>query len=181
MKWNEFLTRFLIVPAVLAAPLLARLFRGRATGAAYVLVAAITVGLTITHDQTKPLASPYGRPWEATPVQALELARDPTVAAALAAYDKLVPAGACVGAVIGPDEPAYLLYGPRLSHHVVFLSVNDAVLPSLRAGLFYVVISTGPDHWVAGRYRAAGWRIRPLGSYWLLASEPDARSGACSA
>jgi len=180
VAWVPFLVRFFLVPAGLTAPLLARLFRGRATTAAYLAVAALVVGLTITHDQSKPLESAYGRPWHYTQLEALSVNSDGYLAAALAAYDEDVPARACVGAVLGPDEPSYLLYGPRFEHHVVFLSVDDAVLPALRQGLFYVVISTGNDSWVAGRFRSAGWTVRPLGSYWLLASEPDAAGGSCA-
>ena len=180
VSWNLFLMRFFLVPVVLAAPLLARLFRGRATTAAYLVVAAITVGLTIIHDQTKPLEGAFGRPWHLTPVEAIDVAQDPATATALAAYDRLVPEHACVGAVLGSEEPSYLLFGPNLRHHVVYLSVNDAVLPALRDGLFYIVISTGPDRWVAGDFKSRGWRIRPLGRYWLLASEPHARAGICA-
>ncbi len=179
--WVPFLIRYFIIPAALGAPLLARLFRNRATTAAYVAVAALVIGLTITRDQSKPFASPYGKAWQLDEQQALYVNSDSYVADALGAYERLVPPGACVGAVLGPDEPAYLLYGPRLSHHVEYLSVDDAVLPSLRNGLFYVVISTGADRWVAGSFRVAGWRIRPLGSYWLLATEPHAAAGRCSA
>ena len=106
---------------------------------------------------------------------------DPATATALVAFDRLVPAHACVGAVLGPDEPSDLLFGPSLAHRVVYLKVNDAVLPALDDGLFYVVISTGPDRWAAGTFAHAGWRIRPLGTYWLLASAPHATTGVCGA
>jgi hypothetical protein len=181
VAWVPFLVRFFLVPAGLTAPLLARLFRGRATTAAYLVVAALVVGLTVTRDQSKPFESAYGPPWRYTQSDALSVNSDGYLASALAAYDEDVPARACVGAVLGPDEPSYLLYGPRLEHHVVFLSVNDAVLPALRQGLFYVVVSTGNDSWVAGRFRSAGWIVRPLGAYWLLASEPHAAGGSCAA
>jgi hypothetical protein len=181
-KWNAFLPRFLLVPAVLTAPLLARLFRDRATTAAYIVVAAVTIGLTITHVQSKPLSSTYGRPWHLTRVDALGVAGDPNVARALAALDRLVPARACVGAVLGPAEPSYLLWGAKLERRVLYLSVNHGtVLAAYRAGLFYVVISTGRNRWVAGNFRSSGWIVRPLGRYWLLAAEPhtSSSSGTC--
>lgn len=181
--WVPFLIRYFLLPAGLAAPLLARLFRGRVTTAAYLVVAAITVGLTITHDQPKPLDNPYGygRPWNLTEVHALDTNSDVGAAAALAAYDELVPPRACVGAVLGTNEPSYLLFGPHLEHHVVFLSVNGALAASISNGLFFVVITTGTNSWVAADFRAAGWIIRPLGGLWLLASEPHATTGACTA
>ena len=43
--------------------------------------------------------------------QALQYVSDPNVASADAAYESLVPAGACVGAVLSSSEPSYLLWG----------------------------------------------------------------------
>ena len=181
--WVPFLIRYFLIPAVLAAPLLARLFRSRATTAAYLGVAAISIVVTIAQDQPKPFNNPYGfgRPWNLTQVTALATNSDAYIGAALADYNKLVPAHACVGAVIDTNEPSYLLFGPKLQHHVVFLSSNDTVLAALRHGLFYVVITTGVDRPVADRFKEAGWRIRPLAGYWLLASERNAGGGTCTA
>jgi MFS family permease len=179
--WVPFLIRYFLIPAVIAAPLLARLFRTRGTTAAYLVVAAISIGVTIAHDQPKPFNNPYGfgRPWNLTQVTALATNSDAYIGAALADYDRLVPAHACVGAVIDTNEPSYLLFGPKLEHHVVFLSSNDTVRTALDKGLFYVVITTGVDRPVADRFREAGWRIRPLAGYWLLASERRAGDGSC--
>jgi len=175
-KWNEFLTRFLLVPVVLAAPLLAVVFRSRVVGAAFSVVAVLVAAVTMQHIQSKPLQL---RPWTFSQARALEVAQSPQVAAALVAYDRLVPPHACVGAVLDTDEPAYLLFGPRLRHRVAFLSVSSAVRDAVSDGLFYVVITTGTNRWAAGSFRDSGWRIRPLGRYWLLASEPKAATGAC--
>ena len=93
-----------------------------------------------------------------------------------------MPPHACVGGVIDTNQPSYLLYGPHLEHHVDFLAAGDAVEPAVRDGLFYVVISTGADAPVADAFRAAGWRIEPLGTYWLLASDPHgAGTDGCGA
>jgi hypothetical protein len=177
-KWNEFLTRFMVVPAVLAAPLLAYLFSRRLATVAYVAVASFVGALTITHMQAKPLSA---RPWHFSQARAIEEAQDPDAARALADFQRLVPPRACVGAVLGLDEPAYVLFGPRFRHHVEFLPVTDAVHQSLLKALFYVVISTGPDRGAAKDFRDAGWKVRPLGPYWLLASEPHATTGDCGA
>jgi hypothetical protein len=177
-RWNEFLTRFLVVPVVLAAPLLAYLFGRRLAAVSWAAVASFVGILTITHMEAKPLNA---RPWSFSQVRALRQAQDPAPAAALAAFERLVPPGACVGAVLGVDEPAYVLFGPRFRHHVEFLPSTGTVHQSLLDALFYVVISTGPNRPVAKAFRAAGWRIRPLGRYWLLASEPNATTGECGA
>jgi hypothetical protein len=36
------------------------------------------------------------------------------------------------------------------------------------------------DRPVADRFQEAGWRVRPLAGYWLLASERRAGDGSCS-
>jgi hypothetical protein len=172
--WAPFLIRYFLVPAVLTAPLLARLFRGQATTAAYLTAATITIGLTITHNQAKPLTSPYGygHPWNLTQQTALDENAASGTAASLASYDTVVPAHACVGAVLSPNDPFYLLFGPRLEHRLVFLPVSNAVDPALEHGLSYVVFTTGPDSWDAVMFRAVGWNIRTLAGNWRLATRP---------
>ena len=175
-KWNEFIARFLLVPVVLSAPVLALLFRSRAAIAAFLVVTATVATLTVTHVQGRPFEL---HPWRFTQVRALDVAQDEPVAQALTAFQRLVPEHACVGAVLGIDEPAYLLFGNGLQRRVRFYKVVDPVRQALIDGVFYVVISTGPNRWVAGSFRRAGWRIDRLGSYWLLAAEPHATSGTC--
>ena len=54
-------------------------------------------------------------------------------ARALTDYRRLVPPRACVGAILGPFDPSYLLFGPRLEHRVVYLSPGgNPVLDALR-------------------------------------------------
>jgi hypothetical protein len=179
--WSVYTVHFLIMPAVVAAPLLAVLVRQRAAAAVWCGVAALVVALTVAHDQAKPLQSPYGLgpPWQLSQWSSLVTNSRTDNADSLLAYERLVPPHACVGAVVEGNEPSYLLYGPRLNHRVYFLSVYDALDEALRQGLFYVVITTGSDRWAADGFRHAGWSIRPLGTNWLLASERHAGSGAC--
>jgi hypothetical protein len=179
LSFNIFVTRFLVVPVALMAPLLGRLFRGRAEIAAYLVAASIVGGLVIVYDRTKPLAGPGPAPWHLTQVEALQQAGVPHVAAAEAALEKLVPPHACVGAILGPSEPAYLLAGSDLGRKVVYLSVYDPLHEALLKSLFYVVISNGANRYAAEAFRQAGWNIRLLGKYWILASEPRATTGEC--
>ena len=189
-QWGPYLIHYFLVPVVLMAPLLASLFRGRAATAAYAAVAALTIGLTLAHEQQHPLTSPYGygHPWDLTMQTALYQNSYGPNATALGAYDRLVPAHACVGAVlINDSEPSYLLFGPDLEHHIVFLPVFDALNWDLQHGygLFYIVLDTGPHSVDANTLRAAGWTIRTLSTGWLgwqLASRPHYRTiGTCSA
>ena len=126
-KYNIWITRFMIVPAALSAPLFGHLLRSRAAVCAVLAVAALTVGLALQNDDNKPLAGVVGRPWNLDQLGALResdaepLGRE--VAAALVAYKRLVPAGSCVGAVLDPDEWSYPLWGPRLQNRVVLPAV----------------------------------------------------------
>lgn len=182
-KYNWFLTRFLLVPAVVSAPLFAYLFRSRFVTAAFLVVGGTLAGMVVTQDPARPLDGRFGfgRPWQLTQVQAAYLTDERGVGDAVAAYQRLVPAGACVGAVLDGNEPAYFLSGPRLGHRVVYLPVAGALTDAYRQYLSYVVVSTGPDRWAAGTFRRGRWKVEPLGSYWLLAVAPHAGDGACKA
>ena len=179
--WVPFLIRYFTLPAVLTAPLLAALFRSRLAGAAYLLVATVSVALTLVHDQPKPLESPYGfgRPWDLTQVEAVDQISDPGGANALAAYERLVPARACVGAVLGENEPSYLLFGPHLEHRVIFLDNSDPAPPAEADGLTYVVVSSQAPGPGADSFLAAGWKMEPLAGGWNLAVDPHHRSRSC--
>jgi hypothetical protein len=139
----------------------------------------VTLFLALTDDWSKRFLGHAGRPWTLSQVGALKaFPAQPTgsiVARALAAYDRSVPPGACVGAVLDPDEPSYVLWGPSLTRRVVFLPSLDAVGQAYRNGLRYVVVSTGVNAPVAKAFAAAGWRVKPLGSYWQLAVSPSGR------
>jgi hypothetical protein len=180
--FNYFMTRFLVVPAVLVSPLFARLFFSRIAIGAYFVVALIVVGMIVLQNPLRPFDGRYGfgRPWQLSQAQAVFLTDEKGVGAATAAYDRLVPRRACVGAVLGSNEPAYLLSGPKLEHRVVYLPVNDAIVRAYKNLLSYVVISTGPDKWAARQFRRQGWTIRSLGGYWLLAVAPHAADGICT-
>ena len=179
--FNYFMTRFLIVPAALTAPLAARLLGTPAARAAFLAVGTLIVAQVVTQDPSHPLHSAYGRPWQLTQVDAAYLTDERGVGAAVAALGRTVPPQACVGAVLGGDEPAYFLSGPRLGRRVVYLPVADALDQAYRRSLSYVVVSTGPNRWAAGTFRRRGWRVLPLGGYWLLAVAPHAGGGDCRA
>ncbi len=177
--YNPYLTRFVLVPAALTAPLLAVLFRSAAVGAALLAVAAATAYVTLTHDSSKPLAA---RPWKLDQAQVMDYAAEPANGPALAAYDRLVPAGACVGAVVGPDDPAYLLYGPALSRRVVYLPPGAGPAAARRDRVAYVVATGGAGPGALEAFGGAGWRTASLAGAWELARDPHpaARAGGCA-
>jgi hypothetical protein len=184
IAWNPFLIRFLVVPAVLTAPLLAHLFRGLATTTAYCAVAGLVVVLTLTHDQGKPFDPASGKPWGVSQVGALEMNRNPyqrDIAASYDAFRRAVPDDACVGAVVDNYEPSFLLFGPDLGRRVVYLTTEGPYERAIRNGLWHVVVTTGVNRHVADRFAEAGWRVQPIGDYWLLASAPGPDPGTCRA
>jgi hypothetical protein len=185
-KYNVWICRFLMVPVVLTAPLFAALCRSRAAAAALLVLGGLTFAFALTDDAAKKIGSPAGRPWTLSQVGAMKaFPAQPTgtiVATALAAYNRAVPPDACVGAVLDPDEPAYLLWGPELRRRVVFLPSLDALSRAIRDDLPYVVVSTGVNAPVARTFAQAGWNVHPLGSYWQLAVAPRAgRAAVCHA
>jgi hypothetical protein len=179
--FNYFMTRFLIVPAALVAPLAARLLGTPAARAAFLAVGALVVAQVVARDPSHPLRGAYGPPWYLTQVDAAYLTDEPRVGDAVAALGREVPPRACVGAVLGSNEPAFFLAGPRLERRVVYLPVADALDQAYRRGLSYVVVSRGQNSWAAGSFRQHRWRISSLGGYWLLAVAPYAGAGDCTA
>ena len=160
-KYNIWITRFLIVPVVLDRTALRRDLpqptrragRDRRRG---------SDGRLHTRGRRKqetrrPLRQARGT---CPRLQALEeFAAQPTgqiVAASLVAYDRLVPPRACVGAVLDPDEPAYLLWGPQLRHQGVLPALARPRSKSAYSrDLEYVVISTGVNAPVSKQFAAA--------------------------
>jgi hypothetical protein len=166
--WTPQLIRFFAIPVALAAPLLAWLFRGRATIAAYGAVAALTVSLTVIHDQGKPLHSPYGYgwAWNLSRTDALRTNARSDYAEELAGLDQAVPSG-CLGAIAGESDPIYYLYGSRFQRHIVYLPQGNPVTPALAHGLTKVVVSSNlPES--ANQLVLDGWKVRPIGGNWLL-------------
>jgi Glycosyltransferase family 87 len=171
VSYYDFLTRFLLVPVALTVPLLAMFFRRAAAGAAILAVAAVTVFLALDHDLVKPFSSVYGHPWQLSLPNAVRLNWQPAAGEALGELDQ--DAGnASVGAVIGPDEPSYLLFGETRNRHVTFLPPlpEHAVRAAKAEALPFVVIGAVPG--IADAFTRAGWRVQPIGIYWSLAIAP---------
>jgi hypothetical protein len=172
VKFNPWFSRFLIIPAALTAPLLAALLRGRVTSLAWLAVGFFVIALGITRLDTKRLVSPYGAPWHLSQEAALAEAGHAAPARALAAYDRIVPDGVQVGAVLTDGDPSYLLGGSDLGRRVLFLPQGggEALAAATRARLDYVVIADQiHQRPAARRFAEAGWTVHRLAGYWLLA------------
>jgi Glycosyltransferase family 87 len=181
--WVPFLIRYFLLPAVLTAPLLAYLASSRTVAAAWLAVAAISIGFTITNDQPKPLVNPYGlgRPWNLTLANGLRTNSDSRWADALDAYAKHVPRGACVGVMPYTNEPVYLLYGTDLDHPIFYLPFPDPLGAARARVLSYVVVSSELPlaRQINAQFVQGGWQKRKLNDTWTLYSVPRAGSGQC--
>lgn len=166
--WTPLLMRFFVVPAALGAPLLAWLVPGRAAIAAYAVVAAVTVTLTVVHDQAKPLDDPYGfgRPWNLSQFFALRTNSQGEGAAEVAGLDRALPSG-CLGAIVRESDPVYLLYGSHFQRHVVYLPQGNPVTPAVEKGLAAVVVNSDLEH-SADQLVQDGWSVRAIGGKWVL-------------
>ena len=182
-KSNPWLSRFLIVPAALTAPLLATLFGRRIATLAIVIVASTTLGLALKRNELKPLQYATGRPWQLTQARAVELTWKSRAGRTVERLDALVAKRACLGAILDLDEPSYVLFGPRLERSVMFLPRKSAPQAAARAGIPYVVIGSGDVSQVAEEFRAGGWALRALNArseaYWTLAISPRGGTGRC--
>jgi hypothetical protein len=174
--YNPFLMRFLLVPVVLTAPLFGIVLRNRRAASALLVVGAVAALVTFRYDRTKPFNA---HPWRFTQINALGYISDSAVAPADAAYERLVPPDACVGAILGSDEPSYVLWGHDLRRRVYFLPSIGSLVEAYRHSLSYVVISVASNAASADQFTQAGWKVEDLGTYWLLASAPQKAASTC--
>ncbi len=170
--YNPVITRFLLVPVALTAPLFAHLFRTHVGTAALSVVAAVVAVAAVVLVWNKPIDSADGWFWQISQPESLALHDDADVAAALTAYNSLVPPRACVGVLFAQEDPSYLLYGSQLVHHIVYLPNIDPPDQARNLGLTDVVIGRYPETGNTSGFQSAGWTIRDLGTVWQLASRP---------
>jgi len=176
-KYNLWLARFLLVPAALAAPLLAVFGRRRLPAFTIAAVAVVQLALVHVHNQRKPLTATLPAPWNATQQQALRSTFRPGYAQVVTRLGRATPLP-CLGAVLQSDDPGFLLFGPRLQHRVEFLPARGAVEATRDRGLDDVVVGEFTE--TRRAFAAAGWALRPLASspdvHWALATAPSRRA-----
>jgi Glycosyltransferase family 87 len=177
-RYNPWLGRFLVIPVALTAPLVASLYRPRLVATAVALVASVTLVLAKVYDRYQPAT--VGRPgaiWGMSRAEAFALtAQSRAAARAYAMYDRLVPKGACVGAVFRNNDPSYPLYDAGLTRRVVYLSSDDPAAHAEDRRLSWVVV--GPRMSASSFERVRRWRIHRLSGYWTVA-ERDGRRATC--
>jgi hypothetical protein len=171
-KYNLWLSRFLLVPAALAAPLLAVLGRRRLPAFAIAAVAVVQLALVHVHNQQKPLTGAHPAPWKATQQQALLSTYRPGFAEVVTRLGRVAHSTACLGAVLRSNDPGFLLFGSQLQHRVEFLPSRGAVEVARSRGLDSVVIGNVPA--TRRAFETAGWTLRLLDDsgdeQWVLAT-----------
>jgi hypothetical protein len=177
-KYNPWLSRFLLVPVALGAPLLASVSRRRVLSLTIASVVVLQLVLVHVHNELKPLAGAHTLPWSATQADAIRRTFRPEFGTV---YRRLrrVPDDSCVGAVVDGDDPSFLLYGSNLSRHVVYLPRNRTPAAARDDGIVRVVLGT--DTAVASSFVAAGWSLSTLArDSWRLATAPRSGKDRCA-
>jgi hypothetical protein len=173
-KYNPWLSRFLLVPVALAAPLLAILGRRRLPAFAIATVAVSQLVLVHVRNEQKPLTGAHPAPWNATQQQALLSTFRPGYAEVVTRLGQLTSA-TCLGAVLRPDDPGFLLFGQRLQRRIQFLPSTGAVEAARARGLDAAVVGDFPG--TRSAFAAAGWTLRTLGdssgARWVMATTRD--------
>ena len=174
-RYNPWLGRFLLLPAALAAALMASLhrFRDLAVGIAAAGVLAVSVA------QLTDLRKAYGFGdadpfWTKTRNVQISFSGDGALAAALDELDRLLPGRRCVGVVVGGDDPTAPIAGPHFDRYLVFLEPGVGDLAAIDA-----ILSRRPDDLAAMR-APADWRVSTLADYWYVAQNPRP-TNACEA
>lgn len=162
--YNAWLGRFLLVPLAIALPLLAYAWAQPFRITVAIVSALTLIGVSLDNAR-KPFSS---RPWDGGRDNALRQSIHPRLARSTAALDMNLRGVTCVVAVVGGDDPSYLLFGPSLERRVVY-----ANRPATPVGASPIVLGPRVDPTALLR---AGWRVEPALGYWRVARPGRASS-----
>lgn len=181
-KYNAWIGRFVTLPCALCAPLLAMAYKRRALAGGAVVVGVLSLVLAHAFNVNKPAGL------DAEPIWSLP--RSATVSISSFVGPRM--AGSVlsalrgserIGAVMGPEDPSYMLYGSDLRRTVVYLPRRDTFAQAERRGLTTVVFGDVPKP-SSQLASASRWHFVRLG-YWLLAtrasSSPSSETSTVSA
>jgi glycosyl transferase family 87 len=177
-KYNAWIGRFVTLPCALCAPLLALAYKRRALAAGAVTVAVISLALAHAFNVNKPAgfegAAIWSLPRSATVSISSFVGPDManSIVTALRGDQR-------VGAVMGPEDPSYMLYGPDLRRRVVYLRRRGTFAEAERRGVTTIVFGDVPKP--PSRLAAAKrWQFAPLG-HWMVATKALAPTGTATA
>jgi hypothetical protein len=162
--YNPWLGRFMIIPAALVMPLAAWLYdrRLRLLTLAVGFAGVATLAGTHVHNIGKPVGLHGATPvWSMAREDAQALTAGP-FSCVVSLVDSLPPR-ATIGAVLGNNDPEYLLYGPDLERRIVLLHAPVEAPADMR----WILVSP-----VVGKVAAPGWNDQELrGGLHLLTRE----------
>jgi len=167
-RYNPFLSRFVLVAVALSVPLLAGVLARTEAALSVLAVAVIAVWLALDQNEAKRFNSGYGHPWQLTRSEAAWFTWQTAAGEAVSELDQDTESDGLIGAVMGGDDPTYLLFGPNLKRRIRFLSPATAVAKANEAEYLSVVIGH-VDQSVSDAFARSGWRVQSLGGYWSLA------------
>jgi len=168
--YNAWLGRFMLVPLAVGLPLLAS-----AWAQPFRIPLAVAAVLTLAGTSIDNTRKPFDeRPWRGGRVTALRNSVEPRLAESTAALDRRLTGATCLVALVGPDDPSYLLYGPHLERRVLYATRTHAVHID-------APIVLGP-HIDSSQLIDAGWRVESMHDYWRLAvsGAMNDHRGACA-
>lgn len=133
--------RFFVTPVLLVMPLVASVYRHRVLTAAVAFIAAVSMLLTHASNELKPTGFRGTTPiWDLSRSVAQAVRTPVELEVMIDGVERLVPASARVGVVVGEHDFDYVLYGPSLDRTLVRLP-RDAVLRAAdRARLSWIYL-----------------------------------------
>ncbi len=166
-KYNAWIGRFVTLPSALCAPLLAVAYKRRALAGGAVIIGVLSLALAHAFNVNKPAGL------EAAPIWSLPRSATVSISSfvgprmASSVSDALQGRGR-IGAVMGPEDPSYMLYGSDFRRTVVYLPRRDPFAEAERRGLTTILFGDVPKP--SSRLASTSrWHFVRLG-YWLLAT-----------
>ena len=155
--YNAWLGRFLLIPLAVVLPLAANAWT-QPFRIPLAVVASLTLVGTSIDNNRKPFDS---QPWDGGRATALRNSVEPRLAESTETLDRRLTGVTCVIALVGADDPSFLLYGPHLERRVSYAESSSAISATAPIVLGPRIDPTGLIH--------AGWDVEPVGGYWRLA------------
>jgi hypothetical protein len=157
-RFNPWIGRLMLIPVVLAAPLLAGLHRHRRYATAVAGVGVISLFLSVTQNTAKP-SGLFGGPsiWNMSRPQAQAIESPSLLPYLVAARD--IPSHTVVGYAIGDNDLDYPLYGSDLTRALVRLPPPVWLATAASEHIKWVFVKDG----YVKRGGQARWRVTKLG------------------
>jgi hypothetical protein len=173
-KYNVWIGRFMTLPCALCAPLLALAYRRRWFAGGAVVVGVLSLTFAHSFNINKPAALGATPIWSMTRSETVSVSSN-TGPRASNAIESALRGRKRIGAVLGPEDPSFMLFGAGLRRKVVYLPRMNSLAEAKRRGLDFVLFGRVRQP-VVEVASATDWRLSQLPGGWLLATKPPASS-----